>query len=218
MFKQTTLITWAANAPDPEKARVLGRARAAVQAGLSVMGDNAGVGVRGGDVVWHLHFADQAAWEAGGAEAALDLLEREPLVVTLDSAAYPVTRFVVTAPDLKDGVYRTLFLRFLDGAAEASERRLAEDLSHMQDYVPEILNWAANPVHRARGAQPAQFVWEQEFADLAGLRGPYMASPHHWGCVDAWFDPEMPQRIVDEASLRHSASRLKASVMADYRS
>jgi hypothetical protein len=216
MFKQTTLITWTAGTSDRAKAEALGRAQAMVRAGRSVTGDNAGAGVRGGDVVWHLHFADQAAWEAGGAEAALDVLQGDPRVAVLDSAAYAVDRFVVTAADLADGVYRTLFLRFLEGAQETSRRQLAEDLAHMRDYVPEILNWAANRVHRARGDAPAEFVWEQEFAALEDLKGPYMTSPHHWGCVDAWFDPEMPQRIVDDASLRHSASRLQTSVMADY--
>ena len=216
MFKQIALITWAPDAPEAAKTALLGRAQAGVRADLSVMGENAGAGVRGGDLVWHLHFADRGAWEASGADAALDQLEGDPAVATLDSAAYPVERFVVTTPGLTDGVYRTLFLRYLDGAPEEAKRRLAEDLTHMQDYVPQILNWAANPVHHARGEAPAQFVWEQEFADLAGLRGPYMASPHHWGHVDAWFDPEMPQRIVEEATLRHSASRLGSSVMADY--
>jgi hypothetical protein len=56
-------------------------------------------------------------------------------------------------------------------------------------------------------------VWEQEFDDVAGLEGPYMLDPIHWGLVDGWFDPECPQRIVDPF-LIHAAFAIKQAVIA----
>ena len=32
---------------------------------------------------------------------------------------------------------------------------------------------------------------------LDGLTGEYMLHPFHWTTVDAWFDPEVPDHIVD---------------------
>ena len=40
-------------------------------------------------------------------------------------------------------------------------------------------------------------LWEQEFDRLEGLEQDYMLHPFHWGHVDRWFDPEMPERVVD---------------------
>ena len=118
----------------------------------------------------------------------LDLIERDPAVASLDAAAYSVDRFKVTRPGLHNGIYRTLFFGFFNHATEQAKRRLEEDLVAMQGHVPEILNWAADPVVLGRGQRPIHYVWEQEFADEAGLTGPYM-STYHWGYVDRWFGP-----------------------------
>jgi hypothetical protein len=39
-------------------------------------------------------------------------------------------------------------------------------------------------------------VWEQEYADVDGVRVAYLQHPYHWSGVDRWFDPEMPCAIV----------------------
>ena len=41
----------------------------------------------------------------------------------------------------------------------------------------------------------------------------YMMSPHHWGLIDGWFDPEMPQKIVD-LDLAHVYHATHRSVLA----
>jgi hypothetical protein len=55
-------------------------------------------------------------------------------------------------------------------------------------------------------------VWEQEYADLAGLQQDYMRSPFHWAVVDSWFDPEGPSCIV-EAGFLHLFYETQTSIL-----
>jgi len=122
----------------------------------------------------------------------------------------------VRRPVLSNGVYRTLFVNVAAGTSPETIARFEDELASMPEYIPEIVNWAMNPTVASRGANQWTHVWEQEFADISGLIGPYMTSAYHWSWVDRWFDPEMPCQIVGSGLLRHSASVLLSSVMASY--
>ena len=56
-------------------------------------------------------------------------------------------------------------------------------------------------------------VWEQEFATLDGLTGPYMQHAYHWSVIDPWFDVQAPVHIVDP-ELIHSSCGLRRSILA----
>ena len=216
MFKQTALINWAGDGGETARAALIERVAQGSGARLSRFAAALPASHRGGDVVWHLHYDDEAAWAASGARAALDALEADPLVASVDAVGYAIERLAVPEPGLADGAYRALFLKVDEGTPPEIVTQFADDVAGMQDYIPEIVNWALNPTRMTRGEVAWTHVWEQEFADVGGLTGPYMTSAYHWAWVDRWFDPEMPCRIVDDGTLRHSASVLTTSVMADY--
>ena len=217
MFKQTILITFRPEADEGARSALLTRAQAAVSAELSIFASTLPDSYMGGDVVWHLHFASREAWEASAAEATLEILEKDPSVFRIDAAAYEPRRNGVRQPTLSNGVYRTLFVNVAAGTASPTIAQFEDELASMPDYIPEIVNWAINPTVASRGDVAWTHVWEQEFADIGGLIGPYMTSAYHWSWIDRWFDPEMPCQIVGSGLLRHSASVLSASVMASYR-
>ncbi|MEZ5569322.1 MAG: hypothetical protein R3E54_13430 [Halioglobus sp.] len=77
-------------------------------------------------------------------------------------------------------------------------------------HIPEICNWRLSGRARHHGAALRMrlgAMWEQEFAHLEDLTGPYMINPHHWGHVDRWFDPESGVQAID-ARLSHAFSLL----------
>ena len=76
-------------------------------------------------------------------------------------------------------------------------RRFERSLQAMPRHIPEIRSWSLSRVRAERSDERWTHVWEQEYADVAGLRVAYMRSPYHWTGVDRWFDPEMPCSIVE---------------------
>ena len=82
----------------------------------------------------------------------------------------------------------------------------------MPDDIPAIVNWALS---RVVGPPSTRWThcWEQEYYTLDGLKVDYMMSPHHWGLIDGWFDPEMPRQIVD-LNLAHVYHATDRSVLA----
>ena len=217
MFKQTALITWRADVPQAERTALLDRAEALSGAEFAFRG--AGLtppSWRGGDVVWHLHYASQAAWAVSGAQEALDAVEADASVQTVDAAAYLVTRRGVRDSMLTNGIYRTLLVAVEPHATQLHRLEFAEDTARMPEHIPEIVNWALNEVIAARGAKRWTHVWEQEYGRLEDLTGPYLQSPYHLFHVDRWFDAEMPCNIIAVDGIRHSASSLPASVIAHY--
>jgi hypothetical protein len=217
MFKQVALITFRADLDAAVRAAFAARLQDAVPADFSYLGNGLPASHRGGDLVWHLHFADEAAWRASGAETSLDAIAADPGVAELDAAAYTVARFRVGDPGLRNGVCRVLLVAAEAKASAAARQEFADDLAAMPAYIPEIVNWGMNSVTASRGERQWTHVWEQEFAEVEHLTGPYMNSPYHWGFVDRWFDSEMPEQIIPNGDLRHSASRLETSVIARYR-
>ena len=98
-------------------------------------------------------------------------------------------------------VKRTLLLRVRPDTPTAARERFEADLAAMPEHISTIRSWRLS---RVMGAERQRWthVWEQEYASLDGLTGEYMTHPYHWTTVDAWFDAEMPDHIV-EPELAH---------------
>ncbi|MFD8098793.1 Dabb family protein [Nocardia fluminea] len=152
-------------------------------------------GVRnGGDVLVHLRFDESADWTGTVAEVD-SLLSRSP-VARVDGAEYQGGTAGVAEPDATGSVYRVLLLRVEHDTPCATVERFEADLLRMPRYLPGIRSWQLSRVTRGTGLSPWTHVWEQEFADLDALAGPYLMHPVHWAHVDRWFDPECPDMIV----------------------
>jgi hypothetical protein len=217
MFKQIVLITFRTDLDASARAEFAVGLEGTMAADFTYLGAGLPASHRGGDLVWHLHFADEAAWRGSGVEAVLDRIAADPGVAELDAAAYGVKRFGVGDAGLRNGVYRVLLVAAVAEASAAARQDFANELAAMPDYIPEIINWGMNTVIASRGERQWTHVWEQEFAEVEHLTGAYMSSPYHWGFIDRWFDSEMPEQIIPNGDLRHSASTLETSVIARYR-
>ena len=180
-----------------------------------------------GDLCWDFALEDAAAltelrerldrhgWP--GVFDATDPADRRHLEALSQVEAWvvePIER-AVPHPDLV-GIKRTNLVRVVDGAPPESVARWQGDCLGLVEHVPAIRNWSFGRV-TALGPTPPRMrwthAWEQEFETLEGLLEDYMASPYHWGWADAWYDPEMPQRIVDP-DLAHLFARIPHSVLA----
>jgi hypothetical protein len=214
MYKLTALITWQEHVPEDARTALMERASALITATYKVISLGLpSASWRGGDRVWHLLFADRAAWEASEAAAALDLIEADEGVAALEAVAYPVIRRGLGHAGLEDGVYRTLFIAVEPHADQAQRREFVEDLAQMPHHIPQILNWGLNEIIASRGEKRWTHVWEQEFARVEDLTGPYLNAPYHVFHVDRWFDGEMPCCIIAADGIRHSASTITQSVI-----
>jgi Stress responsive A/B Barrel Domain len=110
-------------------------------------------------------------------------------------------------------VYRTLLLRVAPGTDEATVSRFEDDLRVLPRHVPGITAWQLSRVSSATGASRWTHVYEQEFAGVEALMGPYLMHPIHWAYVDRWFDPECPEVIVRER-VCHSFCRCTVAVLS----
>lgn len=153
----------------------------------------------GGDFIWRVSFADRAAadqalaTEAGAAIGAL-LADRQT-VTTLDEAEFQ-TGDAGGAADAATGLYRVAM--FCANRNPTLERlaAFARDTRTMPDHVRTIIRWELSQAAKASGAMPWTHLWEQEYADRAGLEGAYMLHPVHWAHVERWFDTEYPDYLV----------------------
>lgn len=175
----------------------------ASQAGVHLEGS-----VGGGEITWDLLFEHEEAadqWCArvagaspsaavGGLDAALGSQIASVELARLETIAGGLARPGLT------GIKRTLWLRVLPEAEVAAASVFERETPLLAAAIPAIRNWRWSRV-RTRIPSPMQIrwthVWEQEFETLAGLEVDYMSSPCHWGYVDRFFDPEMPERVVD---------------------
>lgn len=159
-------------------------------------------GVRnGGDLLAHFRFASKSEWLS--VREAVHETMTCPAIDHVDSAEYSGGH----AGDGRTGrrsdaspptVYRTLLLRVDDAATPAEIARFERATLQMPRHIPAIQAWQLSRVERATGTSQWTHVWEQEFADVDGLLGPYMNHPVHWALVDQWFDPENPDQIVKD--------------------
>lgn len=157
----------------------------------------------GGDLLAHFQFDTEAHRTAFDAAAAP--LLAAPAIASVDSVAYRGA----PALDLANGVYRVLLLSVYAGTDPATVARFEAETRMMPHYIPAIRNWQLSRADAVSGARTWTHVWEQEYADTAGLLGPYMLHPYHWAHIDRWFDPECPDRIVD-TRLCHSFCAIDA--------
>ena len=219
MFKLTKLITLASDAGDAVRATLIDALKAAGKSGGPVMRamlEPTLPGVyNGGDYIWHMQFADEAAyaiWKAEQGKAADTVLADTALVSHIDSVAYEGGRSGAKpgAPD--KGCYRVaLFSVFKEPFPGAIAQYDAETYE-MGNYIGSIKRWQISHVKESSGARPWTHVWEQEYDDVGGLHGAYMLHPHHWGHVDRWYDPECTDWMIDN-HLCHTFCNFTGSVI-----
>jgi len=163
----------------------------------------------GGDILVHLRFATEDQW--GCAAKSFATLQADPAVTRVNGAAYAGTP--VRCGDKPGTVYRALLLRVLPDTADATVARFEHELSLMPSYVPTIRAWQLSRVADAVGTSAWTHVFEQEFADVDALMGPYLMHPIHWAVVDRWFDPECPDVIIRDR-VCHSFCHTAESVLS----
>jgi hypothetical protein len=150
-------------------------------------------GIATGALTWDLTLRDDV-------DDLLDLFHRDAVrsvlagraTVTCAVTLEPIAASCVLteAPFVK----RTLLLRVREGTPPDQIRCFESDLAEMPEHITAIRSWS---LARTTGDDRWTHAWEQEFASLDGLTGDYMLHPFHWSTVDAWFDPEMPDHIVE---------------------
>ena len=133
-------------------------------------------------------------------------------VAKVDLVELELINGVLADPGFAGEIKRTLLLRVEPDSPADLVAAFERDLMAMPDHIPAIVNWALS---RVVGPPTTQWThcWEQEYYTLDGLKVDYMMSPHHWGLIDGWFDPEMPRKIVD-LDLAHVYHATVRSVLA----
>lgn len=208
-------VTFAAGAKEGDKERVIRALDESSRHVQGVVASHAAVhtelSVGGGDLTWDFLLSDGAAVEAfckrtravdpARAFAAIggDLAGLTPLVAAVELAIPDELASNLTTPGLV-GIKRTLWLRVEPGTGQTALDQFEKETPLLAKAVPAIRNWRWS---RVRTVSPNPMatrwthLWEQEFETMGGLAEDYMSSPCHWGYIDRWFDPEMPDRIVD---------------------
>jgi hypothetical protein len=219
MVKLTQLLSFQPQLAAPRRAELIGQMAALLQA-PGVLGGLAEPTLpgtlNGGDAIWHLQFADEAAYRcllAGTGWQALQQQLDAGTVANIERVLYAGRAQGVRAPGLAAGVYRTLLVSALRPGARARWEQFARETLAMPQYIAAIRNWQLSPVLEHSGSRAWTHVWEQEYADLGALQGAYMLHPYHWAHVDRWFDWESPDWIIDR-HMCHSFCPLARSVLA----
>jgi hypothetical protein len=125
---------------------------------------------------------------------------RERVAPLLEGAQVTTVGYRVTCSAVREagpGIWRALIFRVMPHGFPTVVAELEAGLLLFPKYIPAIRGWALSSVAASEGPKAFTHVWEQEFATLEGLTIDYMQHPVHWGFVDAWFDAEYPQYIVD---------------------
>ena len=190
-------------------------ARADLGAGLQALGGVVAPvlegNFNGGDLAARFAFPDEPAYRA--ARPAIDAVIAAARASQHNWAFFRDGASGVTAPGLANGVWRGLLLCADRSQAEALQDQFEAEMVLMPKYIPAIRNWRFSRALESGGELAWTHVWEQEYADLGGLMGPYMLHPYHWASIDRWFDPECPDWIVN-VRLCHSFAMLGAAVLS----
>ncbi len=219
MFKLTRLLFFPAERPASERQAVIQKLRDASANSPTVRRfilepTLPGV-LNGGDYIWHLQFADKAAYRDCLAQPhwceQVDPLFAGGALRKYESVAYQGGLSGANAK-LKQGVYRTLIMTMKPGSSPQAVAQFEKELAGMPKYISSIKNWQLSHAAEASGTRQWSHIWEQEYENLSGLTGPYMDHPFHWGLVDRWFNPECSQYIVDKV-LCHTYCEFKTSVL-----
>jgi hypothetical protein len=168
----------------------------------------------GGDLLWRSEFRDEREWRAAESAASFGaaraLLADAACVAHVEHVAFP--RGACGGDSPTRGLYRVALFCANQRASAARIAQFERETAAMPRSVRAIRRWQlARPVV-ATGARAWTHVWEQEYDDLAGLMGPYMLHPCHWGDVDRWFDPEDPDFLIDP-QLCHTFCETRAPVI-----
>jgi Stress responsive A/B Barrel Domain len=197
---------------DSDRCRILGEARAvAARAGAlrHVVQPTLPGARNGGDILVHLRFADEGQWRSTAEE--FTALLADPAVTRVNGVTYAGDP--VSAGAELGTVYRALLLRVMPDTTDETISRFEHELSLMPRYVPAIRAWQLSRVSAAVGVSAWTHVFEQEFADVHGLMGPYLMHPIHWAVVDRWFDPETTAVIVRDR-VCHSFCAISSPVLS----
>jgi hypothetical protein len=218
MFSSLRLVTLARGSSESRRAAtVQSLSQAAHGAGaLSTLFAPTCPGVwNGGDLIWRSEYRDEAHWREvesderflRGVASALGDPDRVSLV---EHVAFAGGTCGGVSP--MRGLYRVAL--FCADRNPTTERlaRFGRETCAMPRHVRAIRRWQLSTPLAASGSRPWTHVWEQEYDDLAGLQGPYMLHPCHWGDVDRWFDPEDPDWLIDPV-LCHSFCETSAAVI-----
>lgn len=193
---------------DGEAARI-GAALAGLGAAVApVMKGN----FNGGDLSAIWNFENEAAYHA--ARPGIHAILNGAGVARADTAFFGHGSIGVREQGLSTGIHRTLLLCADRAASEARLAQFEAEMALMPKYIPAIRNWRFSRVIEAGGELPWTHVWEQEFADTAGLMGPYMLHPYHWAFIDRWFDPECSDWLVN-LRLCHSFAAYEVAILSN---
>jgi len=173
-----------------------------------------------GDLMVLAAFAEESALEnARRSPYATKVLQPllDQLVARTETTRYHQGPVRIREPELTEGVQRTLLVRVDPATDPGRVAAFERDIADMHRYIDAIRNSSLSRVDEVVNPRGPVWthVWEQEFATLDGLTGPYMAHAYHWAYVDTWFDPQAPNRIVDRP-LVHSACGLRASILGRF--
>ena len=172
---------------------------------------------RAGDVMLLGAYTHQSALEhALGSSHFTEVLR--PLLAELathvEAVRYAQGAATIREPDLTDGIHRSLLIRVDPDTDPVIVERFEHELAAMPNFIDAIRNSSLSRIDAMHASLGADYthVWEQEFATLDGLTGPYMQHAYHWSVIDPWFDVQAPVHIVDPV-LIHSSCHLRRSIL-----
>ena len=172
---------------------------------------------RAGDVMLLGAYADQPALEDALGSAHFTGILR-PLLAEVathvEVVRYRQGPVTIREPGLTDGIHRSLLIRVEPATDPVLVEQFERELAAMPAFIDAIRNSSLSRVDTMYASLGPEYthVWEQEFATLDGLTGPYMQHAYHWSVVDPWFDVQAPVHIVDPV-LIHSSCDLRRSIL-----
>lgn len=178
----------------------------------SVIAPNMAGSVGGGDYSWDLVFASRGARDSWFDERWPDALAAHCEVLEIAAWTSRCAECVELA--VQSPIKRTLALGVRSTAPPEATVQFEQELSAMPEYIGAIRNWCLARVDYHYGEAGWTHLWQQEFNELGGLLGDYMTSPYHWGLVDRWFDPEMPEHVV-AGDFAHVFCRYPESILCE---
>jgi hypothetical protein len=219
MFSSLRLVTFSRelSAPAREAAlQSLAEADRGTGATATLLGPTCPGVWNGGDLIWRSEYRDEAHWrnaESGQhfRRSAASVLGDPARVSLVEHVAFVAGSCGGVSPGR--GLYRVALFSASRNPTVDRLARFARETRAMPRHVRSIRRWQLSTPLETNGSRPWTHVWEQEYDDLAGLHGPNMLHPCHWGEVDRWFDPEDPDWLVDPL-LCHSFCETDAAVIA----
>lgn len=204
MFKLTRLISFQTDSAETERAALSEHLRAVAAASPEVLraylAPTQPGNLNGGDLVWHLQFADEASCRraigSAGWRDADRALAADP-VAHVDGVGYRQELLHIGVPDITGGIHRTLLIAVNPGTPAEKIAGFEAEMRDMARYLPCIRNWGFSRVADSIGARRWTHIWEQDFDNVGALFGPYMNHPIHFAHIDRWFDTQSHDFIVD---------------------